>query len=95
MPRGFRRGDARGGAPCIRKLKNLPLPAGKGVGGIGAKAKLKAGQAGDIGGKPPCGHHSGRVGRRQTKQVPHGRLYGRDSRCRAGSAAEVPAGLGL
>ena len=28
-------GDARGEAPCIRKLKNLPLPAGKGAGGWG------------------------------------------------------------
>ena len=62
----LRRGDARGGAPCIRKLKS-PLPAGKGVGGMGAgesilplrgrgqKSKLKAGAASDQEGKPPPG----------------------------------------
>ena len=36
----FRRGDARGGAPCIRKLKS-PLPAGKGVRGMGARKQAK------------------------------------------------------
>ena len=37
---------------------------------MGAEKKVKAGQTGDKEGKPPCGHHSGRVGGRQTKQVP-------------------------
>ena len=48
-------GDARGGAPCIRKQKNLPLPRrGRGAGGIsfpfgegGQENKLKAGLASD------------------------------------------------
>ena len=65
----FRRGDARGEAPCIRKLKS-PLPAGKsalraraggwGQGGLsfpfgegGQQSKLKAESAGDKKGKPP------------------------------------------
>ena len=66
----LRRGDARGEAPCIRKLKNLPLPRrGRGAGGWGLKIKLKAGAAGGKEGKPPFRHHSGR-----------------DSRCRAGAS---------
>ena len=36
-------GDARGEAPCIRKPKNSPFPAGEGAGGIGQKSKLKEG----------------------------------------------------
>ena len=46
-------GDARGEAPCIRKLKS-PLPTGKGSGGWGQESKLKAGLAGDQQGKPPA-----------------------------------------
>ena len=38
----FKPGDARGEAPCIRKLKSPPSPPGKGVGGIGGKNKVKA-----------------------------------------------------
>ena len=38
-----------------KKTKNLPLPAGKGAGGMGAESKLKAWAAGDIEGKPPAG----------------------------------------
>ena len=50
----LRRGDARGEAPCIRKLKNLPLPRrGRGAGGWGHKRKLKAGQAGGKESTPP------------------------------------------
>ena len=39
-------GDARGEAPCIKKAKNLPLPAGKGAGGMGAEnqAKVRGGR---------------------------------------------------
>ena len=36
MPPGFNPGDARGEAPCIRKLKTPPSPEGKGGRGIGA-----------------------------------------------------------
>ena len=33
VPRGFSPGGARGGAPCIRKLKVSPFPPGRGSGG--------------------------------------------------------------
>ena len=35
-------GDARGEAPCIRKLKTPPSPEGKGVGGMGAEKQAKS-----------------------------------------------------
>ena len=53
VPPGFSPGDARGEAPCIRKLKISPFPPGRGAGGMGAESKLKAGAAGDKQGKPP------------------------------------------
>ena len=42
VPPGFSPGDARGEAPCIRKLKTSPFPAGEersasAVGGMGAE----------------------------------------------------------
>ena len=37
----LRRGDARGGAPCIRKLKISPFPGGEGGRGDGGKIKTK------------------------------------------------------
>ena len=50
----FSRGDARGEAPCIRKLKISPFPGGEGGRGDGGqKRKLKAGAAGNKEGKPP------------------------------------------
>ena len=39
---------------------NLPLPAGKGDGGMGEKRKLKAEFAGDKEGKPPAGYLQGK-----------------------------------
>ncbi len=42
VPPGFSLGDARGEAPCIRKLKSPPSPPGKGGGGMGAEKKEKA-----------------------------------------------------
>ena len=39
-------GDARGEAPCKKKLRILPLPGGKGVGGMGIKIKYTIGKAG-------------------------------------------------
>ena len=36
-------GDARGEAPCIRKLKSPPSPPGKGAGDRGKQSKLTAG----------------------------------------------------
>ena len=59
----------RGRSPRRNKLLVSPFPPGRGLGGWGKESKLKAGQTGDIEGKPPCGHHSGRVGGRQTKQA--------------------------
>ena len=50
QPRG-----CKGRSPLHKKTKNLPLPAGKGAGGMGAESKLKAWAAGDIEGKPPAG----------------------------------------
>ena len=45
----------KGRSPLHKKTKNLPLPAGKGGGGMGAKRKGKAGTAGGKEGKPPPG----------------------------------------
>ena len=39
MPPGACPGDARGEAPCIKKLKFPPSPEGKGGGGMGAEEK--------------------------------------------------------
>ena len=39
VPPGFSPGDARGKAPCIRKLKISPFPAGRGSGGWGQKRR--------------------------------------------------------
>ena len=49
----FSRGDARGFAPCIRKQKNLPLPVGKGVRGMGAGKYAKGKADRQQKGKPP------------------------------------------
>ena len=51
---GSATGDARGGAPCIRKLR-IPLPHwGRGEGGDrGQESKLKAGLAGEEENQPP------------------------------------------
>ena len=70
VPRGFSPGDARGEAPCIRKLKVSPFPPGRGSGGWGRQSKLKAGAAGDKEGKLPCGHHSSKVSRQPAGQAP-------------------------
>ena len=50
---GFSPGDARGEAPCIRKQKNLPLPVGKGVRGMGAGKYAKGKADRQQKGKPP------------------------------------------
>ena len=68
----FSPGDARGEAPCIRKLKVSPFPAGRalcerGSGGWGQKTKLKAWQAGDKAGTPSL-----RTPQRQEQPVPLG-----------------------
>ena len=64
--------DARGEAPCIRKLKTPPSPEGKSalrarVGGWGQKSKPKAGLAGDKEGTSPAGQRQGKVSQRGRK----------------------------
>ena len=70
LPRRFspcrfrlRRGDARGGAPCIRKLKS-PLPAGK------SALRARAGGYPSPSGKGAEKQAKGRVGRRPRGQAP-------------------------
>ena len=65
-------GDARGEAPCIRKLKVSPFPLGRGSGGWGQKSKLKAGVAGGKEGKPPAGYRQRRSSRRGWGKPPAG-----------------------
>ena len=60
VPPGACPGDARGEAPCIRKLKSPPSPEGKGGGGMGAESKTK----GKVGGRP-TGHAPRRAPVRQ------------------------------
>jgi len=57
QPRG-----CKGRSPLHEITLILPLPAGKGVGGMGAGKKLKARLAGDPKGKPPCGFRNGSFG---------------------------------
>ena len=73
-------GDARGEAPCIRKLKISPFPPGRGQGGWGQKIYDMAGKTGEAKGKPPCGCRNGKVSRRPTGQAPAGYHNGRVSR---------------
>ena len=71
VPSGFKPGDARGGAPCIKTTLSLPLPrrgralCERGSGGYpspsgkgGQKGKQKAWSAGDQKDKPPAGHRN-------------------------------------
>ena len=60
VPPGVCPGDARGEAPCIRKLKSPPSPPGKGGGGMGAESKTK----GKVG-RRPIGHAPRRAPVRQ------------------------------
>ena len=57
-------------APCIKITFNPPLPAGKGVGGMGAETKLKAGAAGNKAGKPPAGCRQRPPNRQRWGQAP-------------------------
>ena len=51
---GFCPRGCKGRSPLHEITLILPLPAGKGVGGMGAERKGKAGLAGDKQGKPPA-----------------------------------------
>ena len=55
-PLGFSPGDARGEAPCIRKLKISPFPeGGRGAGGWGQKNFDMAGKSGEQNRRAPAG----------------------------------------
>ena len=84
---GFSPGDARGKAPCIRKLKISPFPPGRGSGGWGQQSKLKAGLAGDKEGTPPAGDSGGKVSRRPAGQSTR--------RARGSPLSTVPPGAPL
>ena len=56
VPLGFSPGDARGEAPCIRKLKIPPFPeGGRGAGGWGQKSSDTAGKSGEQNRRAPAG----------------------------------------
>ena len=59
VPRPVQTPGCKGRSPLHKKTK-IPLPAGKGVGGMGQKSKLQAGVVGDKEGKPLVGYYSGR-----------------------------------
>ena len=63
----LRRGDARGEAPCIRKLKISPFPGGEGGRGDGGKKKAKGRSGGRQGRQAPL-----QAPQWQVEQVPRG-----------------------
>ena len=84
-------GDARGKAPCIRKLKIPPSPEGKGVGGMGAEKQVKNRVGRRQGRHAPrrATARQGQPARRRTLSrvprripVPSGHLLRRLSQCR-------------
>ena len=74
----------RGRSPRRNKLWVSPFPPGRGAGGWGQKARLKAGLASDKEGKPPGGYSGGKVSRRPTGQAPAGRVVRSCSQRRGG-----------
>ena len=70
MPRGFRSRGCKGRSPLHKKTKNLPRPAGKGVGGMGERKQAKGRIDRRQRRHPPCGCRIGRVDRRQRRQAP-------------------------
>ena len=90
VPRGFSPGDARGEAPCIRKLKISPFPVGEGGrGDRGQERKLKAGLAGDKEGKPPVGYRNATSTPPRKRQSPP---PGTGTAGRASAASPQPRG---
>ena len=75
MPRGFRSRGCKGRSPLHKKTKNLPLPAGKGGGGMGAIKQTKG-----RGGRrqrrhaPPLGTAAARSAGNQPGKPPAGRV---------------------
>ena len=91
VPPGACPGDARGEAPCIRKLKSPPSPEGKGGRGMGAESKTK----GKVGRRPtghaPRRHHSGR-GYKCRKRFNAGGAGGRSPRRNKLKISPFPGG---
>ena len=85
-------GDARGKAPCIRKLKIPPSPEGTGAGGMGAESKLKAARAGDKQSTPPLRipERQGQPATSRASPPP-----ARDMRPCSGAARSLPPGICL
>ena len=81
QPRG-----CKGRSPLHKKTISLPLPAGKGGGGMGAGNQTKGRVGGRQSRQAPRGHHSGKAGRRPPPCPPAGNADGRSSQCRRGSA---------
>ena len=73
-----------------KKTKNLPLPVGKGGGGMGAETKLKAGLTGGKEGKPPLDTGTARSAGDQPGKPPAGDMDGRNCKCRKRFNAGVP-----
>ena len=91
-PRGFSPGDARGEAPCIRKLKNLPLPrSGRGRGDGGRKANQRQGRQATRKASPPSGTtFAGIASAARVQPPPAGCRDGRDYKHRRRFNAGVP-----
>ena len=70
-----------------------PFPPGRGSGGWGQQSKLKAEVAGGKEGKPPCGHHSGKVSQRPAPHAPHKYHKRPPSQCRRRFSAGVPGAV--
>ena len=87
VPRPFSPRGCKGRSPLHKKAKNLPLPAGKGGGGMGAESKLKA-----AGGSGKENTRPRRVPQRQVEpptpetSPPLGAWFASLFQCRPGSA---------
>ena len=90
MPRGFSPGDARGEAPCIRKLKVSPFPPGRGSGGWGRKIYYMAGKTGEAGHSPPPGTTT--AGRASAARVQPRGCKGRSPLHKKTKSLPLPAG---
>ena len=66
----FNPGDARGEAPCIRKLKTSPFPGGEGGWGDGGKIKAKGRAGRQPQPPPPAGYSDGKVIRQRRGKPP-------------------------
>ena len=70
VPPGFSPGDARGEAPCIRKLKISPFPPGRGRGDGDKKSMMQQAQPATKTAVPPIGDSDGRVIRQRRGKPP-------------------------